>query len=138
MIKLLLNRDVRITSCARHSAGVEAGPLLMALNLKAEESAEGTKGAISASQDWAYGFSSDEPMKLVYSDETPPAFKNRKAALSVHAKIYPCPQWTAENGDTGSIPVSPKCQKADVITAELVPFGFTDLRIAQFPVVQTD
>ena len=106
--------------------------LVMALPLKAETIRQ-NDGSLcySLCGDWSYALCADESMKLVVSQENG-AFKAQKAPVKVLAKVCKTGQWVKEDADAGAIPIQPECRKADELTVELVPYGCTDLRIAQF------
>ncbi len=129
-IRLILPRQVRVSSLSHQSAAIEAGPLLMALDLEQEDFAKESS--------WAWAIDTAEPMKLTYNKGAVSSFKNGDAPISVRAKIYPCPDWKKEGSDAGSIPIQPLCDQAKARAVDLIPYGYTRLRIAQFPAARTE
>ena len=131
-LRLILSRQVRICSWSHQSAAVEAGALIMALPL------DGADNKKTQADKWAWALDTSEPMKMTYKKDTVECFKNGTAPLTVRAKIYPCRGWKKEGDDAGSIPIQPKCDKTQSQLADLVPYGYTNLRIAQFPAAKTE
>lgn len=136
-IKLILDAQPRISSWSHHSAAVEVGPLLMALRLNADKQVTGQENTVDKTylttrDEWAYALKTSQPMKLVRCEEESQGFKIGDAPVKVLAKVVSCPEWKKDGSDAGSIPIQPACGREEH-TIELVPYGYTDLRIAQFP-----
>ena len=112
------------------SAAVEMGPLLMAL---APETHEGEGGCIETAEEWGWALVRDEPMKAVRTGEAEAPFKTGEPPLKVLAKAVPI-EWKLSGASSAPVPILPRLNARETYTIELVPFGWTDLRIAQFPI----
>lgn len=137
-IRLTLTAQPRVTHWSHQSAAVEVGPLLMALDLKVDKKPIETRFGREISEyttrdEWAYALLTDKPMKLIRSENMPGAFKTGDAPIKVMVKVARCEQWNADGDDAGSIPIQPDCSGEEERTIELIPYGYTDLRIGQFP-----
>ena len=125
-------------SCAPHvsrgwyhqSAAVELGPLLMAL---APEPHAGEDGRIETPEEWGWALVRDEPMKTVRGENADAPFKDDEPPVKVLAKAVPI-DWELSGGSSAPVPIMPRLHAKETYTIELIPFGWTDLRIAQFPI----
>lgn len=112
------------------SAAIELGPLLMALSPEPHEEAG---GRIETPEEWGWALVRDEPMKTVRAEAAEAAFKDGEAPVKVLAKAVPI-DWEITGGSSAPVPILPRLNAGEAYTIELVPFGWTDLRIAQFPI----
>ena len=112
------------------SAAVEMGPLLMAL---APEPHDDGHGRIETPEEWGWALVRDEPMKAVRGEDFDAPFKSGEPPLKVLAKAVPI-DWPLSDGSCAPVPILPRLNAKETYTIELVPFGWTDLRIAQFPI----
>lgn len=112
------------------SAAVELGPLLMAF---APETREGEDGRLDTPEEWGWALVRDEPMKAVREGETEAPFKAGEAPVKVLAKAVPA-DWKLSEGSSAPVPILPRLNVKETYTIELIPFGWTDLRISQFPI----
>ena len=60
-------------------------------------------------------------------------FKGGEPPVKVLAKAVPI-DWTLSGDSSAPVPILPRLDAKEAYTIELVPFGWTDLRIAQFPI----
>lgn len=133
-VKLIMTLQPRVTNWSHQSAAVEVGPLLMSMKLSDNE-----MGFNYTTKDkWAYALCADEPMKITFSGKEAEGYKQGEAPLTVCAKVCACADWKAEGDDAGSMPIKPKCFKQNEKTVELIPYGYTTLRISQFPVADME
>ena len=112
------------------SAAVEMGPLLMAL---APEPHDDGPGRIETAEEWGWALVRDEPMKVVRDEDFDAPFKGGEPPIKVLAKAVPI-DWPLSGGSSAPVPILPRLNAKEAYTIELVPFGWTDLRIAQFPI----
>ena len=112
------------------SAAIEMGPLLMAL---APEPHEEEDGRIGTPEEWGWALVRDEPMKAVRAETDEAPFKGGEPPIKVLAKAVPI-EWTLSGDNSAPVPILPRLDAKEAYTIELVPFGWTDLRIAQFPI----
>ena len=76
-------------------------------------------------------------MKAVFSDENDNAFKNGEAPVKVLAKMGKAREWGMNGENCDQTPILPEIKKETVETVELIPYGYTSLRISQFPIVDS-
>ena len=119
----------RLTTRETVLAGL-MGALLMAL---APEPHEGEDGRIETPEEWGWALVRDEPMKAVRTGEAEAPFKTGEPPLKVLAKAVPI-EWKVSGGSSEPVPIMPRLNASETYTIELIPFGWTDLRIAQFPI----
>lgn len=112
------------------SAAVELGPLLMAL---APETREGANGRVDTPEEWGWALVRDEPMKVVRTEGDQAAFKVGEPPVRVLAKAVPV-DWKVVDGSSAPVPILPRLTAKETYTIEMIPFGWTDLRISQFPI----
>ena len=111
------------------SAAIELGPLLMALAPEPHEEGE----RISTPEEWGWALVRDEPMKTVRAESAEAPFKSGEAPVKVLAKAVPI-DWEIVGDSSAPVPILPRLDAKETYTIELIPFGWTDLRIAQFPI----
>ena len=137
-VKLILPRQVRLSKWSRQSIAAEIGPLLMALPLKAETKKENGTKEYSCKGEWRYVLAADGSMKAVTDENAQPGFNASAPCLKVLARVCKTDAWAAEQNDAGAIPIQPQCAKNSQVTAELIPYGATRLRIAQFATAKVE
>jgi len=131
VVRLELNATPRIVRGWYHqSAVVELGPLVMA---SAPEPREGEGGRIDTAEEWGWALVRDEPMKTVRERGVERPFKRGEPPVKVLAKAVPI-DWHLSGANSAPIPILPKLDARETYTVELAPFGWTDLRISQFPI----
>ena len=132
VVRLELTAVARVTRGWYHqSAAVELGALVMALAPEARE-AEG--GRIETCEEWGWALVRDEPMKVVRAPGEPQSpFKCAEPPVKVLAKAVPI-DWHLSGANCATIPIVPRLNAREAFTIELEPFGWTDLRICQFPI----
>ena len=71
-------------------------------------------------------------MKAVYARGEASRFGKGEPPVKVKVKAAPV-EWGMDGGNAASVPMVPRLNEATAQVIELVPFGGTGLRIAQFP-----
>ncbi len=135
VVKLELPAVPQLTKWYHQSGAVELGPLLMAFQPREDwKQMDNGDCEVTTEDSWNWALLRDEPMKVVREEERTQAFGKDKEHHGVHvlAKVTQV-DWPMDGADTAAVPMAPKAgPRAQVM--ELVPFGDTCLRIAQFPV----
>jgi DUF1680 family protein len=134
VIRLELPAAPRMTRWYHQSGAIEMGPLLMAYRPEENwEQQENGNWHITTDDMWNWALLRDEPMKAVFDDsERTTAFGKGSSGVKVLVKAVPI-DWEMDGANAASVPMAPKVEALPEVI-ELVPFGDTGLRIAQFPV----
>ena len=98
------------------------GPLLMALDLDKE-------------QRWNWALDLQQPMKAVLDGGQEKRPKAEESLSRVLVKAALTRAWEREGADCAPPPIAPQAEGEERVLT-LVPFGATDRRIAQFPVLR--
>lgn len=134
VVKLELPMEPRITRWHHQSAAVELGPLLMALQPReAWHALENGDWAIDAASPWNYAIAKDEPMKAVFHPGRAHAFKHGEPPVELFVKAARLDDWQMDGASCAAPPILPSVPASQLETIALVPYGYTSLRVSQFP-----
>ena len=89
---------------------------------------------VTTDEAWNWTILRSEPMKAVFGERAENAFKVGEPPVKVLAKLGKADEWKMDGANCGATPIQPGVRRDSVETVELVPFGFTSLRISQFPI----
>ncbi len=131
VVTLNLPMQVRISEWYHRSAALSRGPLLLAL---APECAGEVPQRWPQDQPWAYALLPGEESR-VHFDPSRVAPFGQDNPLAVEVCAVPLSDWKAKDGSADAPPIAPAVDQAAPTTLRLTPYGSTQLRISQFPVV---
>ncbi|MDD4311232.1 MAG: glycoside hydrolase family 127 protein [Eubacteriales bacterium] len=141
-IRLSFPLKLRLVPEAAGGASVHVGALLLALPIAAQRRVvRGTPPFADYEYmprgEWRFGIGNYslanavithiEPGELPFDTDHPP--------LTVRLPLAPAPQWKQQQNSAGPVPEPFSAAKRAFIPQMLIPYGCTQLRIAQFPIV---
>jgi DUF1680 family protein len=121
---------------------IHYGALLLALPIAAETRiVRGTMPFADREflprEEWRFGIAEEclaeavitrcEPGELPFDDASPP--------LSIQLPLVPAPQWRKRQNSAGEVPEPFAADGQMLVNKTLIPYGCTQLRVAQFPIV---
>ncbi|HML67071.1 MAG TPA: glycoside hydrolase family 127 protein [Clostridia bacterium] len=140
-IRLILPLRLRLVPEAADSATVHYGALQLALPLAAKTRIVRRTPPFAdyeflPCEEWRYGvcqaalshatITAREPGVLPFDTNEPP--------LTVLLPLAPAPHWRARQNSAGDVPAPYSTSEQNLVIKTLIPYGCTQLRIAQFPI----
>lgn len=140
VVELLLPAEPVVSHWAGNTHAVELGPLLMALPIAYTteiriERERFSDVALHPTSEWNYALELERPMQVTRYPVPPVPFSHEKPPVRLRVFGQKCTNWTLDAASAGAYPANPAFDGKEA-EIELVPYGSTGLRIAQFLAVK--
>ncbi len=141
-IELTLGSAVRVSTWHNDSVAIEHGALLYALPIGYEKKIVVDRGRFSdyelrPTTSWNYAVNTDDIIKaeIETSRVAPRPFDDNNPPAKLKVKGYEVKDWGIIDASADDVPQDVHAEELKPVDIELVPYGCTQLRIAQFPKV---
>jgi hypothetical protein len=149
-VSIVLPMKPRATRRYNNALALERGPLLYALKIgeewkrvnedKPHRELPHADWEVYPTTPWNYALDLNlETLNQLNFEEHPigeTPFSPEGAPVSVKVKGTRIDLWKMENGSPGELPKSPVAAAGDLVELILIPYGCTNLRIAEFPTLK--
>jgi len=146
-IELRLPMPIRVESRFNGSVSVTRGPLVYSLKVgekwvKCRGEEPHADYEVYPTTPWNYGLilNADAPetsFEAVTKPMGDPVFSPEGAPVELKAKGKLIPEWQIEHNAAGTLPQSPVISEEPEEPLALIPYGCTNLRITEFPIIET-
>ena len=140
-ITLSLPLNLRLVPEAAGGVTVHYGALMLALPIAAEQRlVRGTMPFADREflprEEWRFAVAEESlaQAKIVHHEPGELPFDTAFPPLSVELPLVPAPQWRIKRNSAGDVPEPFTAKKESFVQKTLIPYGCTQLRIAQFPI----